>query len=287
MINPVRSLAFKIIKKAKHVKINKEKIKEFSKQRLASPEWNSFYHFGSLDYFFVLDSINFCFWNKDKKWEITYKGKKHDGYFALALALKIFFEKKSPDMGYFSSISLKEFCSILQGGKNLYFLKKRWQIIKQVSSEIIRKYGTCQDLVKNCNNKFSALVPKIENLPYFKDPFLKRAQILACDIYGSGLEKFDDLDYLTAFADYKVPQILNHLGILEYSESLNKKIKNKALIAPGSLLEMEIRAGTIIAIESIKKDFGFYAFEIDWILWNKAQKLNIKKPYHLTKTICY
>ncbi|KPJ54871.1 hypothetical protein AMJ47_02245 [Parcubacteria bacterium DG_72] len=305
MINPVREKAFKIVKKAKDVKINKDKIGELArtweKEKVKKPEWPADFHFKSLDYFFILDSINFCFWfvrrspgkggPKVKKWSIDYKGKKYNGYFALSLALKGFFEKnpEKANLVYFSNISQREFNSILQGGENLQFLPKRWFIVRQVSREIIKKYNSCKNLLNSTNNKLSNLVSKIEKLPYFKDPFLKRAQILASDIYGAGLAEFDDLDYLTAFADYKVPQILNHLGILEYSKSLDNKINNKILIAQGSKQEKEIRASNIWAVELLKKQLNnkFYSFEIDWILWNQAQGIEFSKPYHLTKTIKY
>jgi len=289
MINPVREKAFEIIKKAQNVKINEDKIKDFSKENFIIPEWDNFYHFNSLDYFLILDSINFCFWNEGKRWEIEYKGKKYNGYYALALTLKKFFEERSPNLGYFVDISRKEFNSILQEGKNLYFLEERWEIVKAVSREVIKRYGNFDNLIKSADKKLSDLVPKIQKLPYFEDPFLKRAQILPCDVYGSGLTDFEDLDYLTIFADYKVPQILEYLGILEYSDPLNEKINEKILILEDSEEEKEIRAGTIWAVELLKRElnYKFHSFEIDWILWNKAQDMKIDKPYHLTKTIRY
>lgn len=290
MMNLVRKRALKIINKAKNVKINKDKIKEFARQDLVVPEWPEYFHFKSLDYFFILDSINFCFWPIGaERWKIKYNNKEYNGYFALSLALKKFFEDNNPDLEYFSNIPQKEFYDILQGGKNLQFLNKRWHIVREVAGKIVKKYGTAENLVKSADKKLSNLVPKIEKLPYFKDYFLKRAQILPCDIFGAGLADFDGLDYLTAFADYKVPQILNYIGILEYSESLDRKISNKELIAKDSKQEKEIRAATIWAVELLRKELKnkFYSFEIDWILWNKAQSLNIKKPYHLTKTTNY
>lgn len=57
--------------------------------------------------------------------------------------------------------------------------------------------------------------------------FYKRAQIFAGDIWGAfhgkGLGFFTDVDNLTMFADYRVPQILRHWNILKYSDSLSKK----------------------------------------------------------------
>ena len=61
--------------------------------------------------------------------------------------------------------------------------------------------------------------------------FYKRAQILIGDIYakfnGKGIGHFYDIDELTMFPDYRVPQILNEYGILEYAEELQKKIENR------------------------------------------------------------
>ena len=54
--------------------------------------------------------------------------------------------------------------------------------------------------------------------------FLKRAQILAADLsayfHRTGLGHFTDMDHLTMFADYRVPQMLAHLGAIEYSPAL-------------------------------------------------------------------
>lgn len=287
MINPVRERAFEIMKKAKDVKINQNKIKEFCEKKFIVPKWESFFHFKSPNYFLILDSINFCFWNKKKRWEVSYEEKRYNGYYALALALKSFFEKEKPTLKDFSSISQKKFNSILQGGENLQFLEERWNIVRTVSSEIIKKYESFEKMVESSQKIFSFLVPKIAELYSFEDPFLKRAQILACDLYGSGLESFEDLEYLTAFADYRVPQILNHFGILEYSECLNKIICSKTLIPSGSKKEKEIRAGTIVAVEYLSQKTGLYPFQVDWALWNKSQKIKLQTPYHLTKTIHY
>lgn len=321
MENLVRLTTLKVIKKAKDVKINQEKIRELTKNWLkkgiALPPWPKKFHLQTknkiamLDYLIILDSLNFCFWSERKKrWQIDYGRKKYNGYFALSLNLKKFFEEnpKKANLNYFAIISFKEFILILQGGKNLLFLKKRWQIVRVVSQKIFKKYGSSEKFVSSAKHKFSILISKIyKELPYFVDIgryggkkiyFLKRAQILCSDIWGAfggkGIGHFEDLDYLTAFADYKVPQILHQLGILEYSPSLEKKIKNKIIIPAGSKQEVEIRSATIWAVEYLTKELNllgknFCPFQVDWILWNKSQSLNKLRipPYHLTKTIYY
>ena len=68
--------------------------------------------------------------------------------------------------------------------------------------------------------------------------FLKRPQILIGDIYakfeGKGYGEFSDIEELTMFPDYRVPQVLNHEGILEYSPELQQKINDKVPIQSGS-----------------------------------------------------
>ena len=134
MENPVRTTTLKVVKRAEDVKINQEKIEKLAKKlaisKIVVSVWPKEYHLQTnnqqmmLDYLILLDALNFCFWNEDKRWTINYKGKKYNGYFALSLTLKKFFGEnpKKASLEYFSKISFKEFKEILQGGRNLLFL---------------------------------------------------------------------------------------------------------------------------------------------------------------------
>ena len=57
----------------------------------------------------------------------------------------------------------------------------------------------------------------------------KRAQILVADIWacfkGQGLGRFHDVDVLTMFADYRVPQALVYFDVLAYSDELMGRLK--------------------------------------------------------------
>lgn len=59
--------------------------------------------------------------------------------------------------------------------------------------------------------------------------FYKRAQILVADFWGimeaRGEGNIPNLDYLTMFADYRVPQALVYLGALRYSDALMEALK--------------------------------------------------------------
>jgi len=58
----------------------------------------------------------------------------------------------------------------------------------------------------------------------------KRAQILVADIWaccaGAGYGAFSDIDSITAFADYRVPQLLVSFNVLQYSDSLTDMLHN-------------------------------------------------------------
>ena len=146
----------------------------------------------------------------------------------------------------------------------------------------------------------------VQNFPSFSDIspykekeiyFYKRAQLLVADIYqifdGKGFGALKNVDQLTACADYKLPQILRKLGILEYSTALAEKIDSKTEILHNSLEEIEMRANTIWAVEFIKETVKkrspqILSFEVNDHLWLATQeKFDGDKPYHRTRTTAY
>lgn len=54
-------------------------------------------------------------------------------------------------------------------------------------------------------------------------------------------------------ADYIVPAVLKHMGVLRYSPSLDDKIKANEEIGPGSEEEVELRACSIHAVEKMRE----------------------------------
>jgi hypothetical protein len=59
------------------------------------------------------------------------------------------------------------------------------------------------------------------------------------------------MDRLTTFADYRVPQILRHKGILEYAPTLADRVNRQFELARGSFEEVSIRAATVVAVEEL------------------------------------
>jgi hypothetical protein len=107
-----------------------------------------------------------------------------------------------------------------------------------------------------------------------------------------GVANYSDLGDLTCFADYKVPQVLRHFGVLEYSEPLRRRVDGWVELSPGEPAEVEIRAATVIAVERLREMLGkrgrqLRAVELDWILWDLSQDLYPVRPYHRARTIFY
>jgi hypothetical protein len=322
------SAMFEVLETAKRVaaeslqvRIEEQDLIRFSKglfeRKVQLPPWENLYHFydggeKTVFYFLLLDTLNFCFWPAPRamKWEIEYKSRKLSGYHALAVSLKQALESGAPiDRAEFlAELSLNGLKEILGGRGELQLLNQRVQNLNELGRALLEEYhGRASELVEAAGESSLALVRMLyRRLSSFRDvakyrghqvPFYKRAQIFAADLFGAlqGRKwgRFADMDKLTAFADYKLPQVLRHLGILRYAPDLAKKIDQRILIEAGSPEEVEIRANTIWAVELIRQELekmgkGLKAFEIDWILWNMGQDKAFKeKPYHRTVTIFY
>lgn len=138
---------------------------------------------------------------------------------------------------------------------------------------------------------------------------MKRAQILVADVWacfdGCGLGEFTDIDDVTMFADYRVPQALLYCGCLEYSPSLLRRLESKQIVASGDGDEVAIRGCSIWAVELVKREIirrlkeeengesssiHVNAILIDFYLWDFAKReADVVRafPIHLTRGVFY
>ena len=187
-------------------------------------------------------------------------------------------------------------------------MDRRLENLKDLGRVLLKSYGgEAVRLVEAAGNSAANLARLLAGeMTSYRDTahyrgrkifFYKRAQILAADLYGAfggrAWGGFEDMHALTAFADYKLPQVLRHLGILRYTDSLARRVDGNEHIPSGSEEEIEIRANTIMAVEMSRRELTrsgrtLRAFEIDWILWNLGQDEEFRKrPYHKTVTVYY
>ena len=317
----VLKTAQEVAEKSLLVKIDEQALMNFaaklSAEKIAAPSWNTFYHFygkkeETIAYLLVLDSINFCFWPAigNPKWEVEYQSEKLSGYFALAASLKKALESGVPltNAQYLAKLSLKEFKKFLGGTGDLQLLEFRVRSLNELGQMLMREYrGKAYALVEAAAQSALQLVRLVaDKLPSFRDKaeyqgkkvfFYKRAQLFAADLCGASQGKewgfFHDIDLLTAFADYKLPQVLRHVEVLRYEKALAQKVDYHSLLDAGSPEEVEIRANTIWAVELIRQELlvqgkNLKAMDIDWILWNLGQQEEYRiNPYHRTLTVFY
>jgi len=317
----VLATAKNVAEKSRHTRINHEALKKFSQELAQSntptPTWDAEHHFQGNDeetvaFLLVVDAINFCFWPPpgSEKWEITYRGKNYSGYYGLAVSLKKALESKIPltDASFLATLTMKQLTDMFAGRGVLQLMEERLNNLQELGRVLLKKYkGQASELVAATGGSALKLARVLASgFSSFRDEvtyqghkvfFYKRAQLFAADLHGAldgkGLGSFSDMEELTAFADYKLPQVLRHVGALEYSPGLAERVDRMVYLKAGSEDEVEIRASTIWAVELICREMkrlgkDVTASEIDWLLWNLGQDDQFRaKPYHRTLTTFY
>lgn len=255
---------------------------------------------------FLQDVVNFCFWAPKGKprWSVEYPaGKRQDGWYALTAVFERALDEGLPllDAHYLSHFTIQDARHIFRGTGEvpIPLLAKRHQFLRSSGAILSRTWDGSVNRFINSVDLHAATLARavIANFPSFADEatvggkkvaFYKRAQICVYDLSLLPGQRIQNLEVLTAFADYKLPQFLRHLGAIHYAESLARRVDRMELIAPKSTEEIEIRAATIWACELIAQDLGVPAALVDNALWLAAASLPPStKPYHRTLTTCY
>lgn len=310
-----------VIKSSKFVHINDSAILDFSKTVVSKDLEGSEYTLETFSknsteedlvaYGIVYNSVNFFYWG-EPKWTVTIGKKGFDGSFGMHKTLNRAIVQGFPILSsnYLSELEENDFRTILAGNVEIPFFKERLDLLRELGKTVSEKFsGSFSNIVKKGNGDAVEIVKVlVTDFPsVFNDvvdyhgheiKFYKRAQLVPAHLFD--LKRLDLItmnltgyDELTAFADYKVPQLLRKFKILEYSKELADKIDNKIEIPAGSDEEIEIRANTIWAVElvtgQLKSTFPqANAAKVDGIFWFKGQvKSPDDKPYHRTRTIWY
>jgi hypothetical protein len=316
-----------VVDASRLVTIDRERVEAVAEQLAGEPEavadWSHELHPPAHDdvelanLVLVLDALNFCFWNIPDtgrpRWRVTYGGQQYDGYWALAVALRRAVESGIPlaDPEYLATLTEDDVATILAGDPGsdpIPLLHARLEHLREVGRTLLARWdGQFLEAINEAGGSAAKLVREVlAGLPSFRDTapwngheirFYKRAQILVADIFGAfdgkGPGAFHDLQTLTAFADYKVPQVLRQHGILRYDPALTARIANYQLIPPDSDEEIEIRAATIWGVELLRQALAqrgreLPAYAIDLSLWQSGQSLQASsEPYHRTLTVFY
>ena len=309
MFNKIKSSCQYVADNSKYVKINYDKLDKFINNIDCNnlKNWLMYnpYDLLKLDvetiinFLLVFESIDYSFWGQPKWMIDTDEGIKDGSDALLYVMIKYVKKTKNTD---FSNISLNDFKNILKGNVEIPLLEERYKTIVDISKIVNEKMnGNFYKFIKNITSDTQLFDIIISNFESFKDErnyngktiyFYRWAQLLTSDILHIR-EKIEGIkvDYsnLIGCADYKIPQTLRALGIVEYNEELSNIIDSQEIIEISSKYEVEIRASQIAVIEYIhNKLSNINSIDINDFFFVYSKKVkSIAKPYHLCRNTNY
>ena len=314
MLNKVLKTSEFVANNAKHVKINYDKANILIEEllRFDNVHYLTKVPYGVYDmntrdiinFLLIYDSIDFSFWG-NPKWTIDVNGKNLDGGIALLHCIfNLFNGRDSIDVyQQLENMTLGEFKDILKGNTDIPLLEERYKIVTGIAKIVNSKMnGSFYDSIKDMNTDQAVFKTIISNFSSFEDTrtydgktiyFYKLAQLLTSDIlHVIEIKEQRDVNYsnLLGCADYKIPQVMQEFGILEYDTELSSLLETKTEIEENSEYEVEIRASMIVVINYIYEqiDKSIDRMDINDFIWSKGQdKTKRYKPYHLTRTTSY
>lgn len=280
-----------------------------------------------LNYLLALEAVNFCFWDDEPRWRVTWQGATHDGYWALAAALhRAVCSDARPvwDAHYLAGLDEAALAHLLRGeGRPVPLLAERLAHLREAGQVLLEswqgQFASVVTAAEGSAPRLAALVA--EAFPSFRDVatwggepvrFYKRAQILAGDLSrmltNHPLGRLQNLGALTAFADYKLPQVLRGAGVLVLAPALAARVDARAPLPAGGVDEVALRAATVWACEWLARALTAErralpgsrgadtppatAMEVDYLLWSAGQADTSRSegglpPYHRTRTVYY
>nr|VZI18438.1 unnamed protein product [Spirometra erinaceieuropaei] len=254
-LSPRESAKF-ITEHADHVKINNDAIQPLAQKFYDDLKAGTFgsswadiaMHPKTMDvstvrWIFLVDSLNFSFWTEGVKYVVSFRGEAHTGYMALCAAVNRALEEGIDllDANVLASLTLEKTKHIFRSDTSaeIPLLETRHKIMLSHAETLLKKYNGCfSNCLTSCNGSAADLLALVtRDFPSFDDRAVfkgqpvtlwKRAQILVADLWlafkGQSFGHFKDIDSLTAFADYRVPQVLAYFGVLEYDSELRQRL---------------------------------------------------------------
>jgi putative queuosine salvage protein len=259
----------------------------------------------TIDFVLVTACLNFAYTDFEtrRRWDLVVDGRAYADADGLHFAFHRALEEGVPvlDGAWLAMVDAAALADLLPG---LQLLDERAALLREVGRILCERWdGRFHRFLASCRPRLydrgdGFLESLVREFPRFDDrPFWKLAQlavwIMEITLRPSGGLGFDDLDELTAFADYIVPAGLHAMGILHYSEELERAIVNGRLIEAGSPWELELRAHTVHACDELARlvnerrppELRVIAPQIDARFWLPFHKTHAQ--HHLTRTIYY
>jgi len=254
------------------------------------------------------DALNFCFWSP-RPLHTRWLGRPVERHtaFTVLLADAVRRERAWLDPDFWSGMTREIFAAPFAGAGELLMIEERVAVVQETGRILRERYaGRFARLAEDCDADAARVAQRLfEEFPSFTDRathqerevrFAKRAQICAIDLSiawrRAGHAGLEGLDSLTAFADYRIPQILRHLGVIDVAPELAQRIERQEPLAPGGPEEVELRAATVQGVERMRRACAargapMAAWRIDFELWRLTHEQPMCCDHHRTRTIYY
>lgn len=269
-----------------------------------------------LDYLLVANSLNFQFHNRADDGVYT----RHDGpdtftgAFGMWASVTRALERGIPitEGSYLADLDRETVTDLFDGDPPIPFLEDRVRVLRHVgerlldladgrfhtvvgSDGVIRPFDGGDGLVEWLGAAFPGAYGDERTLEGRRIPFLKKAQLgvaLLAGRFNDG-DRYDvvGLDSLTLFADYVVPAILRHRGVLQYDEALATRVDEGEPLPANSRMEVEVRAATVVAGDRLlerladRYEVQTTAVHLDHALWRSGRDASLS--FHQTATTAY
>ena len=301
------------------VRINDEKLtgyaRQWSGEDLRIPEWREpvFPEDGETyaQFIGVANAINFCFRDPVTKrlYETEYRGERWRGAFGMLAALKRAHETgvgvldprrlARADSDYVKRIFgtdppiplMRERVLCLQSAGRALCARANGSYMELFRAGHFRAFNDGNGIIE----RLCEWDPRYRDVSVYRSTkqclaFNKRANLLLMMYQGRALASggklplIVDIDDLTPPADYHVPRVLRHLGILEYSTELSRAVDGGIEISADSSWEQDIRIQTVIAMRRLCERSRKMLVAMDAKIWSLH---GFAQPQHITTTTAY
>ena len=265
----------------------------------------------------LINTLNFAFtdFENSTKYEIVRDGRTLSDSEAMITQIQeaITSGIKLYDGNVLSELDINSLNEIFQGNIDMPMMLERLQILQATGKQLSESYqGDWMNFInagpKKLYHDGEGLIERLTSeFPRFDDTstynekddvhFYKLAQLaflgMHAELAGTGEFYIEDMESMSAFADYIVPVALEVMRVVEYSDDLQSKIRNGEIIQRDSLEEIEIRAASLYATAKLTEEINkrrpseksIIIPQLDFRLWKLYHATH--RPHHLTITTMY
>ena len=265
----------------------------------------------------LINTLNFAFtdFESSTKYEIIREGKVLSDSEAMFVQIQqaISSGLQLYNGNVLSDLDDKQLKNIFKGNIEMPMMSERLDILLNVGAKLSddyegdwmnfinagpkKLYDNGEGLIERLTSEFPRFDDTSQYAEKYNVHFYKLAQLafwgIHAELAGTGDFYIEDMQSMSAFADYIVPVALEVMKIVEYSEELRNKITNGEIIARDSLEEIEIRSTSLYITAKLTEEINkrrpaeksIIIPQLDYRLWKQYHATH--RPHHLTITTMY